>query len=274
MVQSTANMSPAIPGVLATTLYVAAAAVQISSLVRTAPTPPRILLPLTSVGALAHALTVYLVMNHPDGIDLGLLSVASLVSLAIVAFTLAASAIQPLQNLLVIVLPLATAMLVGSLLVTPEIVPRSAFSAGLLTHVLLSLLAYTVLALAACQALVLAAQEHLLRSKSTLLVLRLLPPLETMESVLFQQIWVGILLLTASIASGFLFLNDMFAQRVVHHTVLASASWLIFLVLLIGRHAFGWRGTTASRWTLTGFTCLVLAYFGSKFVIEYVLGGA
>ncbi|MCH2098925.1 MAG: cytochrome c biogenesis protein CcsA, partial [Pseudomonadales bacterium] len=72
-------------------------------------------------------------------------------------------------------------------------------------------------------------------------------------------------------ASGFLFLEDMFAQRVAHHTVLSIASWLVFAILLAGRWRLGWRGRTAIRWTLAGFTMLMLAYFGSKLVIEVIL---
>ena len=64
----------------------------------------------------------------------------------------------------------------------------------------------------------------------------------------------------------------MFAQSVVTHTILASASWVIFAVLLAGRYAFGWRSTLVTRTTLVGFTLLVLAYLGSKFVLEILLG--
>ncbi len=265
-------MSAAYPGLVAAALYVIATIVQVNHLAKGKPTPPRSVLPVAALGALAHAGAVVLVLNRPDGIDFGLMSAASLVSLTIVVFLIFASARQALHNLFVIVLPLATVALVGSLTMHGNIVPRAEFTRGLLLHIFLSLLAYTVLALAACQAIVLGMQERWLRNRSTLLVLRLLPPLETMENVLFQQVWLGIVLLTASIVSGFVFLSDMFAQHVVHHTVLASASWVIFLILLIGRHAFGWRGATATRWTLTGFALLVLAYFGSKFVLEVLLG--
>jgi ABC-type uncharacterized transport system permease subunit len=85
-------------------------------------------------------------------------------------------------------------------------------------------------------------------------------------------LWAGILTLTAAIATGFVFLDDMFAQRVVHHTVLAIASWVGYAVLLTGRHFFGWRSSTATSWTLVAFALLILGYFGSKFVLEILLG--
>jgi ABC-type uncharacterized transport system permease subunit len=100
---------------------------------------------------------------------------------------------------------------------------------------------------------------------------RVLPPLQTMEALLFNLLWAGIAVLTLAIGSGFLFLEDMFAQRVVHHTVLAIASWCVYAALLAGRQVFGWRGSTAVRWTLIAFLLLVLGYFGSKFVIEILL---
>ena len=70
---------------------------------------------------------------------------------------------------------------------------------------------------------------------------------------------------------GVLFLEDIFAQHLVHKTVLSLTAWLVFAVLLWGRFQFGWRGRTAIRWTLSGFAVLLLAYFGSKFVLELVL---
>ena len=115
--------------------------------------------------------------------------------------------------------------------------------------------------------------EHRLRPKRTIRLLRGLPPLQTMEALLFNLLWTGIVALSLAIGSGFLFLDDMFEQHVVHHTVLALASWFLYAGLLLGHSIFGWRGTTAVRWTLIAFTLLVLGYFGSKFVIEILLDG-
>ena len=72
-------------------------------------------------------------------------------------------------------------------------------------------------------------------------------------------------------AAGFLYLDDLFAQHVVHHTVLSSLSWAIYGGLLAGRLWLGWRGASAVRWTIIAFTFLLLGYFGSKFVLEMLL---
>ena len=84
-------------------------------------------------------------------------------------------------------------------------------------------------------------------------------------------VWAGIILLTLSIASGLIFLDNFFAQHLAHKTVLSLLAWIIFTTLLVGRYRFGWRGMRAVRWTLGGCGLLVLAYFGSKFVLEVVL---
>ena len=86
-----------------------------------------------------------------------------------------------------------------------------------------------------------------------------------------QMLWLGMVLLTASIFTGIAFLDDIFAQHLVHKTTFSITAWLLFSALLWGRYQLGWRGATAVRWTLWGFAALALAYFGSKFVLELVL---
>jgi ABC-type uncharacterized transport system permease subunit len=92
-----------------------------------------------------------------------------------------------------------------------------------------------------------------------------------MESLLFQMLGAGIVFLTISLVSGFLFIEDLFAQHLVHKTVLSILAWVIFTGLLMGRRRYGWRGQTAIQWTLIGFVLLLLAYFGSKLVLELIL---
>ena len=92
-----------------------------------------------------------------------------------------------------------------------------------------------------------------------------------MESLLFQMLATGIVFLTVSLTSGFIFIENLFAQHLVHKTVLSILAWIIFTGLLIGRSRYGWRGQTAIQWTLIGFILLLLAYFGSKLVLELIL---
>ncbi|MEE4283699.1 MAG: hypothetical protein V2I41_17295, partial [Pseudomonadales bacterium] len=61
------------------------------------------------------------------------------------------------------------------------------------------------------------------------------------------------------------------ARQVLHHLVLTSLAWLVYVVFLGGHYLYGWRGMTSVKWSLTGFTLLLLGYLGSKFVLEYLL---
>jgi len=98
-----------------------------------------------------------------------------------------------------------------------------------------------------------------------------MPPLQTMETLLFEMIAVGFALLSAALLAGMVYLDNIFAQHLVHKTVLSILSWVVFAVLLWGRFKFGWRGKFAIRWVVGGFATLMLAYFGSKLVLEVLL---
>ncbi len=266
-------MDTVVPGALGSFLYVMGATLQLGGILREQPASRRLILGLTSLAALAHLIAVAGLMFTPEGLHLGLFRVAALVSLAMVLLILALAFTRPLENLFVVLLPLAALTLIGALVLDSPFAPLPDPEYGLVIHVILAILAYAVLAVAVAQALVTGWQESQLRKRRSFTVLTNLPPLQTMERLLFEMLWVGLALLTLAIASGVYFLDDMFEQRVVHHTVLSISSWVIFAILLWGRHRLGWRGRTAIRWTLTGFLMLVLAYFGSKLVIEIILGG-
>lgn len=134
-----------------------------------------------------------------------------------------------------------------------------------LFHVLLSLLTVVVLAIAGLLALLLALQERLLRSKSVGVWARKLPPLETMESHLFLVNRGGFVLLTAVLVTSFYCYHALLWQHplLLPKTLLAVAAWVIFLVLLLGRHWRGWRGAQAINSTLCGVILLIIVYFAS-----------
>ncbi|MBH80578.1 MAG: cytochrome C biogenesis protein [Gammaproteobacteria bacterium] len=224
-------------------------------------------------GVVLHGLVAYLAIDTPEGIDLGIQSSAVLVTWVMAAFVLAASTHIPVASLLILVLPIALVALLTHLTGDSSVEARTQLSPQLALHVLSSIVAYSILFMAACQSLVLALQERNLRGRQGIALIRLLPPLETMETLLFSMLWAGIGLLSISIISGFVYLDDMFAQHVVHHTVLSSAAWIMYAVLLAGHYYAGWRGPRAVRWTLFAFALLVLGYFGSKFVLEIILQG-
>lgn len=257
--------------VAAASLYILGAALQMRGLWQQRAVPLRTLALITVPAMILHTAAAYLQVYTSDGVYLGFFAAASLVTLLMVVFVMLAALRLPAQNLLLLVLPIGALAVLASLLGETGFRARQTLPAALAVHILFSIFAYSVLFMAACQSVLLAYQEHALKARSAISALRLLPPLETMEALLFSLLWTGIIALTAAIATGFIFLDDMFAQRVVHHTVLAIASWLLYAGLLTGRHFFGWRSSTATSWTLIAFSLLILGYFGSKFVLEILL---
>jgi len=222
-------------------------------------------------GLVLHSLSLYNSMSIPEGINLGFYNALSLTSAFIVLLTLTASWRHPVEILSIILLPIsAVTMLLDLSSDTDHLLPADS-SGELIFHILTSIIAYSVLALAALQAILLSIQNKLLHSHQPGGIIRLMPPLKNMEVLLFEVIIVGFVALTISLGSGLIFLENMFAQHMVHKTVLSILAWFVFLILLIGHWKLGWRGRTAIRWTLTGFASLMLAYFGSKFVLEILL---
>lgn len=200
------------------------------------------------------------------------LSALSLVTLSINCILLVATLLRPVEKLAVITFPLAVVILLLKLIYPEEARVVSNHSWQMATHISASLLAYSFLNIAAIQAVLLAIQDACLRSRHPDgFLVRSLPSLQSMETLMFQLIGAGFVLLTISLVSGFVFLENMFAQHLAHKTVLSLLAWLVFAILLVGRIRFGWRGQFAIRWTLAGFVALMLAYFGSKMVLELIL---
>jgi ABC-type uncharacterized transport system permease subunit len=236
---------------------------------------PRIgLFALGLAAALLHTAILYTGLRTDNGLNLALTNAASLVAWAVAVLFLASMLSRPVHNLGIIITPLvALAVIVAWLFPgRPVIVPAG--TTLQVTHIIISLLAYSLLTLAAGQSLLLLAQERQLRYRQAGALLRALPPLQTMEHVMFQLIGLGFLLLTFTVISGVFFSEQLFGKplRFTHHMILSVFSWLIFAAVLLGHWRFGWRGRPVVHWTLGGFALLVLAYFGSKFVLEIVLG--
>jgi len=268
-------MTPLIPGILAIILYLLASGLLLSRLqrgIQGGGCRRNNLLMIGLAAVLLHGLVLYPAILTGAGLNLGIVYAASLVAFTTALLLLLASFMEPVENLGVAVFPVA-ALCIGLTLLFPESHIVTGASAWQLdTHILTSLIAYSILGLAALQALLLAVQDRHLRNRNPGGFIRALPPLQTMETLLFQMIATGFVLLSLALVTGILFLEDIFAQHLVHKTVLSIIAWLVFAILLWGRWRYGWRGQTAIRWTVGGFIFLMLAYFGSKFVLELVLG--
>ena len=219
----------------------------------------------------AHTVIAVSSVAGTGGLHLGFYTISALMFLAINLICVALLLRRPLQNLLVILFPLsALSVLVSAYAPDTEVLSRHQ-PPGMLIHIASSIFAYAFLTLAAAQAALVAMQDYQLHHRHTRGIVQILPPLQLMEKMLFELIWIGVILLTASIVSGFLFVDDLFAQHLVHKTTLTILAWVLFSVLLWGHLQLGWRAQTAVRLTLAGFAALMLAYFGSKLVLELVL---
>lgn len=177
---------------------------------------------------------------------------------------------EPLQTLGLVIYPLAGVCALAAGLGDPGVSVAADWK--LSAHILMSLFSAGLLTVAAVQACALALQDRLLHRHQQTRLMRALPPLLNMERLLFQLIFIGFFLLSLTLISGIWFVNNLQAQHLTHKTVLSITAWLIFGVLLWGRWRHGWRGRTAIRWALSGYGMLILAYFGSKIILEEFLG--
>ncbi len=256
-----------------TVLYLLATALVAARLFggRSAPDRRPLVLGLGFMALILHGAVLYSELVTEAGINLGFFNAASLTAWMIAALLLVSALGKPVEMLGLVVFPLAALTMLLDLHNPGHHLLDNEADWTLGAHVTVSILAYAMLTLATIQALLLAIQDNHLRSHHPGGFIRVLPPLQTMEVLLFEMIGLGFVLLSLSLLSGFFYLEDMFAQHVAHKTLLSLIAWVVFGALLWGRYRFGWRGTTAIRWTLTGFVVLMLAYFGSKAVLELVL---
>jgi ABC-type uncharacterized transport system permease subunit len=228
---------------------------------------------LSVAAVLIHGIIIYTGMASHDQWNLGMTSTFSIITWAVAGIFTGIAIWRPIENLGVAVMPAAAiAVLVTWLwpagtgvLVSP--------SAPFTLHLVVSVMAYAFLTLAVVQALLLNIQESRLRQREPGRLLKALPPIQTMEGALFLFTGIGFILLTLTLVSGAIYAQSLFGTSLAfnHHTVLTLIAWVIFGILLVGHFRFGWRGRHAAHWTIGGFAVLVLAYFGTKYVVEFLL---
>ena len=221
--------------------------------------------------AICHIGALIPVLWTPEGINFAFLASLTLASLIVVLLLLMGALSKPLDTLGLAIFPGAALSIFLMLRYPPYVRTLGDMTLGLQGHILISILSFCMLNIASLQAAVLAVQDSQLRSHRPNRLIQALPPLQAMESLLFQIITIGFILLTVSLASGSIYIDNLVEQHLLHKIVLSSLAWLVFAVLLWGRFRYGWRGQTAIRWTLGGFFSLLLAYFGTKIVLEIFL---
>ena len=221
-----------------------------------------------------HTLLLAQSLFAADGLRLGVGNAVSAILWLTVLIYWLGNFYYRLEGLQALVLPLAAfAALLPAILPSAHTVANTDMLAFKI-HLTIAMLAYSLFTIASLHVLLMALIEKRLHDGTVTHALQKLPPLLTMEALLFRIIWGGFILLTLTLASGVVFSEELFGKPASfnHKIVFGIASWLIFAALLTGRHVYGWRGRVAVRWTLAGFIALVLAYIGSKFVVEVILG--
>ena len=224
------------------------------------------------VGMLGHAALLYPYIITLYGLNFNLFNVFSLTSLLFLLFYVLFSLYRPIVSLGILAAPTALFGLIIGYVGRAPYQPMTNVSIGLEAHILFSLGAYCVLLMATLQALFLRLQIRELKHQTIhRFWVNKLPSLQTMESLLFDMILVGFILLSIALALGFVYVEDLMGQHIVHKTVFSLLSWLLFAVLLLGHWRAGWRGKRAANITFYAFILLALGFVGSKFVLEMLL---
>jgi ABC-type uncharacterized transport system permease subunit len=266
-------MTHDIPLILAIAFYMAAAGLLYKSTRNRSSRLKNISLAFALAGAVFHIGVQY---NHWFGgptMDVSLPHLLSLCALVIMLLLISSAFTRnTLYDAGMVALPLAAAVLLLEWVLPHDVIALEDLSTGITLHLVSSVLAFGVLSIAGVYALFVSLIDHFLRRHHLNPLVRTLPPLVVLESLLFKLTSVGFALLTISLLSGIVFINDIFAQHLVHKTILSILTWLVFGLLLWGRWRYGWRGRLAVRLTLAGIILLVLSYFGTKLVLEIFLG--
>jgi|TARA_B110000908_G_C10234545_1_gene442555 ABC-type uncharacterized transport system permease subunit len=237
---------------------------------------PFILFVIAGIAIILNGYACFQWILTDEGIVFSLASMTAVIVFTVNFIVLVGSFRRQSQNLLLVLFPLSALILsIATTTITMKAKSIEILSPSISSqvgfHVFVSILSYSLLTIAAFQALFLALQEWRLRHKHFGSFSEIFPSIQTMESLLFEILWAGFALLTLSLGTGLVFFEDFFGQHLAHKTFFSLFSWVFFAILLWGRHAKGWRGKTAIRWTLAGFSFLFVAYWGTKFILEIVL---
>lgn len=230
----------------------------------------RLVAGFAGIAVILHAAALSQAMFIGNGQNFSLTIVISLVNW-IIAFSFT---VLMFRLKMIVVVPVVYACSIISVallwLVPPEYITHFEVHPDVLVHVVLSLMAYSALMIAALYAIQLAIIQNKLKSKK-LIMNPSMPPLMTVEKQLYHLVVVGVILLSLSLATGFIFLDDMFEEGKGHKAILSIIAWFTYIVMLTQQYLVGCKIRTAVIYTLSGATLLSLAYFGARIVKELIL---
>lgn len=227
---------------------------------------------ILGIGLLLHAIVLKQDMLTTYGVNYDVFNLLSFTSGLMLLLSVVYSSYRPVTALNLIGIPVAATGLIFGFAFSQPNQFAIEHSFGLDIHIILSLSAYAVLLMATIQAILMWFQNQELKKKQKRLWVNLLPPIQVMESLLFDMLLTGFITLSAALILGFVMIDNFMQQHLAHKTVFSIISWFVYGTLLVKHYKFGWRGQKAIRFTLLGFFLLALGFIGSKFVLEMILG--
>lgn len=206
-----------------------------------------------------------------DGQNLSILNVASLISFIVASITTGLIFTMRIWVLLPVIYGFSAINLAAATLLPGTFITHLESQPYVLLHISLALFSYSTLMIATLYAIQLAWLNNHLKSKNILILNPHFPPLMAVERQLFNIILIGEVLLTLTLVSGFIFVDDILLQGKAHKVVFSALAWVVYGVLLWGHYRLGWRGRRVIWISIVGAFLLTLGYFGSRFVREIII---
>lgn len=256
---------------LCVSLYVAASGVISSRLFHTQGPNLKLSIGLALPALLIHFTLLADSIFIEPGQNMSMTNVASLIASLITFSMILATLAWSNVILLPVVFGFSAFIVLINALLPSSYIMQIGLEPNLVIHISLALFAYGSLIIACLYALQVSYINSRLKQKQASLLHSSLPPLMLVEQILFKLLTVGVVLLSLSLLSGFVFLDNMFAKELAHKTVLSILAWFGYVCLLIGHFRLGWRGSIVTKVNIAGAILLTLAYFGSRLVREVLL---
>ncbi len=251
--------------------YLASGMAAIWSIVKDQKIPRWVIYGLAVIGLAAHSAELTAEVLVEGMLQMSLLNSISICVWMTITVVLVSAMTKPIHNLFTFLMPAGALFLMLGLFM-PQLAAPKSYSTGMLVHIFVSLLAYSVMIVATLQAILVNIQSnHLHKHRLNNRISSILPPLQSMERLMFEWVIIGFVLLTAAIATGGIYVDNLLAQHLIHKTTLTTIAWFFYATVIFGHFYLGWRGKNASRLIYLGFIFLIIAFIGSKFVLEYLL---
>ncbi len=212
--------------IIAIALYVAAAVCLGLRSPRGEPGQRRLPLVLGALALAGHGVAAGAMVFAGGGVNFSLWPVTVLTFFVVNLIVLASSLRKPLHSLFIILFPVAALILAIATVTNANPAAGSPLSLSIGIHVILSLLAFSLFTIATGQALLLAYQDRQLKNHHPGGFLRELPPLQTMEALLFEVLWAGFILLSFALITGIVFIDDFWGQHLAHKAFFSLLGWL------------------------------------------------